>query len=276
MQPDSSQKPNPNPNHQHDQYHRHFHHHCTHHPPFPHVHIPVFFCPHHDHDHHHLHLHLPHLHFHATQLPCNFPLPSSSSSLSPLPHLQAFSNQTSQGPEISHATVSDLEFPPQELAASNILEDNEEEEEDVYVLTDEWAEFFAKSEAKRQLADEHEATSLSNLVFALLILPKRQVLMVFAVLILPPTGPVRDLRPDDITLDSDLSLIGAEGPSFQMKQRKVEPNQMDNQGLDLASSGDRPRVRYHHSQSMDSSSSSSIKAEMLVSKGQSPVEAASS
>ncbi|KAF3337402.1 hypothetical protein FCM35_KLT17989 [Carex littledalei] len=148
MQPHSRQNhnPNPNSNHRHDQYHRHCHHHCTHHPPFPHVHISVLFCPHH---HHHLHLH--HLHFHATQLPCNFSLPSSSSSLSPLPHLQAFSNQTSQGPEISHATVSDLEFPPQELAASNILEDNEEEEEDVYVLTDEWAEFFAKSEAKRQL-----------------------------------------------------------------------------------------------------------------------------
>ena len=29
------------------------------------------------------------------------------------------------------------------------------EEEDVYVLTDEWAEFFAKSEAKRQLGRNH-------------------------------------------------------------------------------------------------------------------------
>lgn len=34
-------------------------------------------------------------------------------------------------------------------------EEEEEEGEDVYVLTDEWAEFFAKSEAKRQLGRHH-------------------------------------------------------------------------------------------------------------------------
>ncbi|XP_078167405.1 uncharacterized protein LOC144562117 [Carex rostrata] len=149
MPPHSRQNPNPNSNHRQDQYHL----------PFPHAHIPVLFCTHHHHHHHHhlhLHLHLHHLHFHANQVPCNFSLPSSSSSLSPLPHSQTFSNQTSQGPDINLATVSDLELPPQELAAINILEDNEEEEEDVYVLTDEWAEFFAKSEAKRQLAKQNK------------------------------------------------------------------------------------------------------------------------
>ncbi|KAF3330887.1 putative transcription factor PosF21 [Carex littledalei] len=91
--------------------------------------------------------------------------------------------------------------------------------------------------------------------------------------------------PDDITFDSDLGLMGVEGPSFSdeteedlfsmfMDMDKMESNQVDrNEGLDLAGSGDRPRARHHHSQSMDGSSSSSIKAEMLVSEGQSSLEA---
>ncbi|KAJ4751566.1 Basic-leucine zipper (bZIP) transcription factor family protein [Rhynchospora pubera] len=91
--------------------------------------------------------------------------------------------------------------------------------------------------------------------------------------------------PDDISFDSDLGLIGVEGPSFSdeteedlfslfIDMDKVESNQMDrNEGLDLAGSGERLRVRHQHSQSMDGSSSSSIKAEMLVSEGPNSVEA---
>lgn len=33
----------------------------------------------------------------------------------------------------------------------NALEEEEEEEDPIFVLTDEWREFFAKSEAKRKL-----------------------------------------------------------------------------------------------------------------------------
>jgi hypothetical protein len=91
--------------------------------------------------------------------------------------------------------------------------------------------------------------------------------------------------PDDISFDSDLGLIGVEGPSLSddteedlfsmfIDMDKVESNQMDkNEGFDLAGSGDRPRVRHQHSQSLDGSSSSAIKVEMLVSEGQSSTEA---
>lgn len=39
-------------------------------------------------------------------------------------------------------------------------EEEEEEEEPVFVLTDEWAEFFAKSDAKRRLGNNHSSSHL--------------------------------------------------------------------------------------------------------------------
>lgn len=43
----------------------------------------------------------------------------------------------------------------------------EDEEEPVFVLTDEWAEFFAKSEAKRRLGNHLVSDSLSAFLFPL-------------------------------------------------------------------------------------------------------------
>lgn len=46
------------------------------------------------------------------------------------------------------------------------FEEGEEEDDDpVFVLTDEWKEFFAKSEAKRRLGTLHPFLSLFFLVF---------------------------------------------------------------------------------------------------------------
>lgn len=50
--------------------------------------------------------------------------------------------------------VEDLDPEPRPLHAEEAEVD--EEEEPVFVLTDEWAEFFAKSEAKRRLAKQQK------------------------------------------------------------------------------------------------------------------------
>jgi hypothetical protein len=51
------------------------------------------------------------------------------------------------GPQGEAARESEDPAPQAEL----YLEEEEEEEEPVFVLTDEWAEFFAKADAKRKL-----------------------------------------------------------------------------------------------------------------------------
>ncbi|KAL6967977.1 hypothetical protein U1Q18_033781 [Sarracenia purpurea var. burkii] len=114
------------PNHHH--HHHHFslcHHRLSHH---------------HHHHHHHLHfsLHCP-LHSHLLQ-PKNHRYTCPNSLL--LPNRSNF-------PVFGETYPSD---PLLMQEANKGAEEKEDEEEPVFVLTDEWKEFFAESEAKRRLA----------------------------------------------------------------------------------------------------------------------------
>ncbi|XP_027907028.1 uncharacterized protein LOC114166487 [Vigna unguiculata] len=94
---------------------------------------------------HHCPLHNPH--FHAVNLlkpqfqPCFAPFQKMHSNFEPL---HSHHHQQQQQPIPSNSPI------PQEL--EHIDHDGEEEDDDpVFVLTDEWREFFAKSEARRKL-----------------------------------------------------------------------------------------------------------------------------
>ncbi|XP_057482965.1 uncharacterized protein LOC130769738 [Actinidia eriantha] len=110
----------------------------------PHHHRPLFLCPHHHHHHHHhFHIHFsPHcpLHSHLLQ-PNSRPYACPNSLL--LPHQSNF-----QVPESRATHPSD----PLIMQEGNEKVVEEDEEDPVFILTDEWREFFAKSEAKRRLA----------------------------------------------------------------------------------------------------------------------------
>nr|XP_010905137.1 LOW QUALITY PROTEIN: forkhead box protein B2 [Elaeis guineensis] len=141
-------------------------HHHHHHPPLLHFHLPLFLhrpcsCP--------PLLLIPHHHHHPS---CPLPFQPRSSNVScpnfsPIPPAVP-SSQPIQNPclvpsraaaveslEVSEAQTMDssaLELQQQEWREDQDLED----EEDVFVLTDEWMEFFAKSEAKRRLAKQRK------------------------------------------------------------------------------------------------------------------------
>ncbi|KAL1557505.1 hypothetical protein AAHA92_08073 [Salvia divinorum] len=102
--------------------------------------------------HHHYFYVSPHCPLHRPILQPNNHTPSCSLSTShqnqapsasiPInPHLTTHPDQISDDVQIIDNEIENLE------------DENEEEEEDpIFVLTDEWREFFAKSEAKRKLA----------------------------------------------------------------------------------------------------------------------------
>ncbi|KAJ6941673.1 E3 SUMO-protein ligase CBX4-like [Populus alba x Populus x berolinensis] len=123
------------------------HHHHHHHP----------LCQRHHH-HHHPHLLCSHHHHHHHQSSC------------PLHVSPRFALQAAQHPRpiLSYPLVKDLNLDStasKETSAPvaqvlqepecDVLEEEEEEEDDdddpIFVLTDEWREFFAKSEARRKL-----------------------------------------------------------------------------------------------------------------------------
>ncbi|XP_010274068.1 PREDICTED: SKI family transcriptional corepressor 2-like [Nelumbo nucifera] len=151
--------------------------HATHHHMYNH---PFLFCPHHHchHHHHHHHHHpfcrpKPHCGFHVLPFhpfchihlrPCFsspppfFPLPL------PLPLPPTLSRLVSEKPEPGYSlsivdnqkvvgSESKEAYDSGALGQEDLmekLEEEEEEEEPVFVMTDEWMEFFAKSEAKRR------------------------------------------------------------------------------------------------------------------------------
>ncbi|KAL6208988.1 hypothetical protein ACLB2K_019931 [Fragaria x ananassa] len=131
----------------------HPHHHLHHH----HRHHPLFLSPHHHHHHHHFnchhhhHFNCHHHHHHVRPSFTSFPQNPEQPTPIPLP--------TNSNPETSGLKGAyDYNPTPQVLQEQNhdgvAFEEEEEEDDDedpIFVLTDEWKEFFAKSEAKRKL-----------------------------------------------------------------------------------------------------------------------------
>ncbi|KAI3926088.1 hypothetical protein MKW98_028224 [Papaver atlanticum] len=147
------------PHHHHHPQHHHHHHH-------PH-HIHHHHHPHHLHHHHQHHLggqnFNPCIHHNLTShpnlnnhfRPChNFPpflpppstIPCGLQSGTSVTVPGTLSMETSSG--FNEQQGLDYQFVHEEY---QLEEEQEEEEEAMYVMTDEWLEFFAKSEAKRKL-----------------------------------------------------------------------------------------------------------------------------
>ncbi|KAM3731464.1 hypothetical protein ACB098_12G165300 [Castanea mollissima] len=122
----------------HHHHHHHHHHLCNHH---HHHHHFLCFCPHHPHHHHHFNGH-PHL---CPTLISSFPRNPEASNPVPLPNHSNLETSAS-GCEQAYATANQM---LQEQEHEGLEE--EDDDEPVFVLTDEWREFFAKSEAKRKL-----------------------------------------------------------------------------------------------------------------------------
>ncbi|XP_041992380.1 SKI/DACH domain-containing protein 1-like [Salvia splendens] len=101
------------------------------------------------HHHHHYFYVSPHCPLHRPILQpinhtpsCSLSTPAPTASIPIIPHITTHSDQISDDARIIDNEIENLED-----------ENEEEEEEDpIFVLTDEWREFFAKSEAKRKLA----------------------------------------------------------------------------------------------------------------------------
>ncbi|KAJ1286807.1 hypothetical protein BS78_03G380400 [Paspalum vaginatum] len=114
--------------------------------------------------HHHIHIHLCH-HFHHDGAHLLGPAPPARlhhQQQNPAPVLFPSAYPSAAGapwqPEPLRAPVAedlrDLDPEPELLHAEEVGDD--EAEEPVFVLSDEWAEFFAKSEAKRRLAKQQK------------------------------------------------------------------------------------------------------------------------
>ncbi|XP_021273886.1 SKI/DACH domain-containing protein 1-like isoform X1 [Herrania umbratica] len=116
----------------------HQHHHHDHHLtilcPHQHHHHRTILCPLHHHHHHHL-------------ITCHSHV---SPALAPLP-LQNYLNSGSKTVQNEAHDSGTLVLQEQECEGLEEGEVEEEDEEPIFVLTDEWREFFAKSEAKRKL-----------------------------------------------------------------------------------------------------------------------------
>ncbi|KAK8951555.1 hypothetical protein KSP39_PZI003860 [Platanthera zijinensis] len=164
MQP---QQPSQTPSHHSHRHHHHHHHHCSspmnHYPHRRHNSSPH--CVHssllrpsllhhiHHHGHHHGHQFNPmssHLHFRSIA-----PYMFSSSTPNPCPFPASFSDGCGYSGVSTAAEVFDSVCGFQDLKP-DALEHGEEDLEDVFVLTDEWREFFAKSEAKRRMEKEQK------------------------------------------------------------------------------------------------------------------------
>ncbi|XVE78138.1 hypothetical protein DITRI_Ditri13aG0119900 [Diplodiscus trichospermus] len=120
-------------------------------PPYPvhhhHHQPPIILCPHHHHHtvlcplHHHHHLVTCHCHVSPTMAP--LPLENHLNSVSTTVQNEAHHSDT--------LVLQEQEYEREEQGEEEVMEEEEEEEEPIFVLTDEWKEFFAKSEAKRKL-----------------------------------------------------------------------------------------------------------------------------
>ncbi|KAG2602892.1 uncharacterized histidine-rich protein DDB_G0274557-like [Panicum virgatum] len=111
--------------------------------PRHHHHVHIHLCHHH---HHGAHLLAPappaHLH-HQHQVPAPVFFPNANGNAAPW--------QPEPPPAAVGEDVGELDPEPGLLHAEGA-----EDEEPVFVLTDEWAEFFAKSDAKRRLAKQQK------------------------------------------------------------------------------------------------------------------------
>ncbi|KAF7825845.1 SKI/DACH domain-containing protein 1-like [Senna tora] len=125
--------------HRHHHCHRHHHHHYRHHHHLHHHHHRVFSpcCLHN----HHFRCHRQGFHNVTPHLPQN------SESFAPVPIGNNSNAEAAEynEPESSAAHIS------QDLERLDL--DEEEDDEPIFVLTDEWRDFFAKSEARRQLGE---------------------------------------------------------------------------------------------------------------------------
>ncbi|XP_068323943.1 uncharacterized protein [Pyrus communis] len=122
----------------------HPHHHLHHH----HHHHPLFLCPlHHRHRHqvHHFH----HLRTNFASFPQNPEPPAAAATPFPT-HLNS---EPSELKEEYYDDPTAQTLPEYGEIDDGGLEE-EEDDEPVFVLTDEWKEFFAKSEAKRKLENQ--------------------------------------------------------------------------------------------------------------------------
>ncbi|KAL4324627.1 hypothetical protein GQ457_11G003700 [Hibiscus cannabinus] len=150
---DSWRPPYPVPHHHQPMIHHH-HHHTT-------------SCPLHHHHHHTISCHLHHHHHHHTiSCPVHHHLITCHSHVSPTlaplsPQNHANLESTTAQNEAHHSgnpLLQDQEY--EEL--QDIKEEEDEEEEPIFVLTDEWREFFAKSEAKRKLEKKQAKKKQKN------------------------------------------------------------------------------------------------------------------
>ncbi|KAL6616607.1 hypothetical protein ACP70R_038877 [Stipagrostis hirtigluma subsp. patula] len=122
-----------------------------------HHHVHLHLDPRH---HHHVHIHLFHHHHHAAQ-PLVPPPPANldrHAHPAPVFFPNAYPAAAPWQPEPPRAAAGEAEggWDPEPALHAERAEEAEEEEEPVFVLTDEWAEFFAKSEAKRRLAKQQK------------------------------------------------------------------------------------------------------------------------
>ncbi|KAI4354230.1 hypothetical protein L6164_003117 [Bauhinia variegata] len=116
-------------------HHRHRHHHHRHHHHCYHFFPP---CAHHNH-----HLHSPF----QENLKFSLPLPQKPDSFIPLP---IRNNPNVGAAEYQEANSSAAQI-SQELEHLELDEEEDDVDEPIFVLTDEWRDFFAKSEARRRL-----------------------------------------------------------------------------------------------------------------------------
>ncbi|XP_019180155.1 PREDICTED: forkhead box protein L2-like [Ipomoea nil] len=122
-------------------------------PPHPHNHHRHQLCP----RHHHQHLHIvPNCPLHSFLLKPPSHHSPSCPLFSPFPnHLNPQPLSSSQFPGIPNLPVREPEITLSDammMQEENLEEEPDEEEDPIFVLTDEWRDFFAKSEAKRRQA----------------------------------------------------------------------------------------------------------------------------
>ncbi|XVF32134.1 hypothetical protein REPUB_Repub17cG0055900 [Reevesia pubescens] len=140
---ESWRPPYPVPHHHHHHCHQHHHHHH-----------PIMLCPHH---YHHHAIPCP-LHHHHHFITCHSHV---SPTLGHLP-LQNHLNLDSITVQNEAHQSDTLVLQEQEQELEGLEEGEGAEEEPIFVLTDEWREFFAKSEAKRKLEKQQAKKKQKN------------------------------------------------------------------------------------------------------------------
>ncbi|KAL5798706.1 hypothetical protein ACOSQ2_003526 [Xanthoceras sorbifolium] len=120
---------------------RHHHHHHHHH--------HLIFCPLHSHYHHHHHYLNCHSCVNFTFVPLPPPQYSKPAGAVPL--------QNEFNLESDNTLSEDVTQMLQEQEHGGLDEAGEDDDKPIFVLTDEWREFFAASEAKRKLGEKKKA-----------------------------------------------------------------------------------------------------------------------